>query len=198
MPQLAEKLAEKPGQFTYADYCRWPEDERWELIDGEAFNMCPAPTRLHQELSVELTRQIANALTKSHCRVYAAPFDVRLPQADEVDERVNTVVQPDIAVFCDRSRLDDKGARGAPDWIIEILSPSTAAKDQIRKRALYERHGVREYWLLHPVDRLLTLYRLDDQGRYGAPEFLELTGRTEVTALPGVGIDWPDPDAFDP
>lgn len=193
IPQLAEKI----GQFTYADYCRWPADERWELIDGKAFAMCPAPTRIHQEFVVELTRQIANALAGKPCRVYAAPFDVRLPKADEPDDRVDTVVQPDLAVFCDRSRLDDRGARGAPDWVIEILSPSTAAKDQIRKRRLYERHGVREYWLIHPVDRVLTLYRLDDQGRYGAPEVLELTGGTEVGALPGVRIDWPAPEAFD-
>lgn len=193
MPQPAEKL----GQFTYADYCRWPEDERWELIDGEAFAMCPAPTRLHQEFITEFIAQLHAQCQHKGCRLYAAPFDVRLPKADEADDWVDTVVQPDIAVFCDRTRLDDKGARGAPDWVIEILSPSTAAKDQIRKRALYERHGVREYWLIHPVDRLLTRYRLDDQGRYGAPELLELTGRTEVAALPGVGIDWPAPEAFD-
>lgn len=112
MPQLAER----PGQFTYADYCLWPDEERWELIDGEAFAICPAPTRMHQEFVVELTRQIANALAGNPCRVYAAPFDVRLPKANEADEFVDTVVQPDLAVFCDRGRLDDQGARGAPAW----------------------------------------------------------------------------------
>jgi Uma2 family endonuclease len=193
MPQLAEKS----GQFTYADYSGWPEDERWELIDGEAFAMCPAPTRMHQEFITELIAQIHPRLAGSPCRVYAAPFDVRLPKADEADEFVDTVVQPDLAVFCDRRRLDAKGARGAPDWAIEILSPSTAVNDQIRKRALYERHGVREYWLIHPADRLLTIYRLGGQGRYGAPEILELTGSTDVSILPGVRIDWPAPDAFD-
>lgn len=193
MPQLAAKT----GRFTYADYCRWPEDERWELIDGEAFAMCPAPTRLHQEFITECVAQIHPQLKGTDRRLYVAPFDVRLPKADEADERVDTLVQPDIAVFCDRTRLDDKGARGAPDWVIEILSPATAARDQIRKRALYERHGVREYWLIHPVDRLLTLYRLGEDGRYGAPELLELIGCTEVAALPGVRIDWPAPEAFD-
>lgn len=193
MSQLAQKL----GQFTYADYCRWPDDERWELIDGEAFAMSPAPTRLHQEFVTELVAQIHGQIQDKSCRVYAAPFDVRLPKANEADEFVDTVVQPDLAVFCDRGRLDAKGARGAPDWVIEILSPATAAKDQIRKRSLYERHGVREYWLIHPVDRLLTIYRLGEHGCFDAPEVLELTGGTEVAALSGVRIDWPAPDAFD-
>ncbi|WPL19825.1 hypothetical protein Thiowin_04972 [Thiorhodovibrio winogradskyi] len=193
MLQLAEKL----GQFTYADYCRWPEDERWELIEGEAFAMCPAPTWMHQEFITALVARIHPQLDGSPCRLYAAPFDVRLPKANEADDLIATVVQPDLAVFCDRSRLDAKGARGAPDWAIEILSPSTAAKDHIRKRALYERHGVREYWLIHPDDRLLTIYRLDHQGCYGAPDILELTGSTEVSVLPGVRVDWPAPDAFD-
>lgn len=193
MPQLAEKL----GTFTYADYCRWPDEERWELIDGEAFDMSPAPTRMHQEFVTFLVAQVYPQIKRDACRVYAAPFDVRLPKADEADDLVDTVVQPDLAVFCDRSRLDAKGARGAPDWVVEILSPSTAAKDQIRKRALYERHGVCEYWLIHPTDWLVTIYRLDSAGRYGTPEVLELRGSTAVTALPGVRIDWPAAGSFD-
>lgn len=186
--------ANKPGRFTYADYCRWPEGERWELIDGQAFAMSPAPSRIHQEFVVELAAQIHPKLANSPCRVYVAPFDVRLPRAQESDDEIDTVVQPDLAVICDPAKLDDKGCRGAPDWIIEILSPHSAAHDQIRKRALYERHGVREYWLLHPIDRLLTIYRLESNGSFGKPEVVELTGSTAVGIIPGLEIHWPDPE----
>jgi len=186
--------AMKTGPFTYADYCRWPEDERWELIDGEAYAMASAPSRIHQEFTVELIRQIANALRGHPCRVYVAPFDVRLPRGPEADDQIDTVVQPDLAVICDRTKLDDKGCRGAPDWIIEILSPSSAAHDQIRKRALYERQGVREYWLLHPIDRVLTIYRLGADGLFARPEVVELSGSTPVAILPELSIHWPDPE----
>lgn len=194
MPQTATKV----GHFSYGDYCRWPDDERWELIDGEAFAMAPAPSRLHQEFAVELTRQIANQLRDHPCRIYVAPFDVRLPKGDEADEQIDTVVQPDLAVICDPARLDDKGCRGAPNWVIEILSPYTAAHDQIRKCTLYECHGVREYWLLHPIDRILTIYRLGDDGTYAKPEMLELTGTTAVAAIPGLEIDWPSAEDLSP
>ncbi|WP_295404979.1 Uma2 family endonuclease [uncultured Thiocystis sp.] len=188
MPQAATKTS----HLTYGEYCQWPDDERWELIDGNAFAMAPAPTRLHQDFVVELTRQIANALQDHPCRVYVAPFDVRLPKGDEADARIDTVVQPDVAVICDPSKLDDKGCRGAPDWIVEILSPSSAVHDQIRKRALYERHGVREYWLLHPIDRVLTIYRLGEQGAFGKPDVVELEGTTAVSAIAGLEIQWPE------
>lgn len=177
--------------FTYGDYRHWPDEERWELIDGQAYAMSPAPTRLHQEFVVELARQIGNALQHHPCRVYVAPFDVRLPRRNEADDQVDTVVQPDVAVICDPRKLDDKGCRGAPDWIIEILSPASATHDQIRKRALYERHGVREYWLLHPVDRVLTIYRLGEDGAYGAPDIRALDEPTPVVAIPGLEIHWP-------
>jgi Uma2 family endonuclease len=194
MPRTVTKL----GRFSYGDYRQWPADERWELIDGEAYAMAPAPSRLHQEIAVELTRQIANQLRDHRCRVYAAPFDVRLPKNDEADQRIDTVVQPDLAVICDPAKLDDKGCRGAPDWIIEILSPDTAAHDQIRKRALYEHHGVREYWLVHPVDRILTIYRLTENESYGKPDVVELEGTTAVASLPGLEIQWPEAESSRP
>jgi Uma2 family endonuclease len=190
MPQAARKI----GYFSYGDYCQWPEEERWELIDGEAFAMAPAPTRLHQEFVVELARQIGNALQGPPCRVYVAPFDVRLPRQDEADAQVDTVVQPDVAVICDPRKLDDKGCRGAPDWIIEILSPASAAHDQIRKRALYERHGVREYWLLHPVDRVLTIYRLSEDGAFGKPDIRTLEEPTPASLIADLMIHWPPGD----
>ena len=175
--------------FTYGDYCSWDDGERWELIDGEAYCMSPAPTRLHQEILGGLHAQIYSSLAGKPCRVYMAPFDIRLPKGNEADELVDTVVQPDISVICERKKLDDRGCRGAPDWIIEILSPSTARRDQIRKRALYEREGVQEYWLVHPMDRVLYIYRLEGEG-YGPPEILPTEGITPVACLAGVEIDW--------
>ncbi|MCS6785703.1 MAG: Uma2 family endonuclease, partial [Thiobacillaceae bacterium] len=102
----------KPQHYTYADYCTWPEDERCELIDGVAYAMAPAPTRSHQLCVVELSRQVATALKGGPCQVFVAPFDVRLPHADEADERVDTVVQPDVLAVCDASKVDERGVRG--------------------------------------------------------------------------------------
>lgn len=181
----------KIERFTYGDYRRWPEDERWELIHGEAWDMCPPPTRAHQQMVVELSRQISNFLVDKPCEVYSAPFDVRLPRGDEADDEVDSVVQPDIAVISDPAKLDEAGCRGAPDWIIEVLSKRTAVKDQTLKRDLYEGQGVREYWLAHPVDRVLTIYRLID-GTYGKPQVQGLFGETAVAAVEGLSIQWGD------
>ena len=175
--------------YTYGDYRAWPEDVRYELIDGTAWLMTPAPGRRHQEMVGEIYRQAANALVGGSCRAYVAPFDVRLPKADEADDLIDTVVQPDVLVVCDRDKLDDAGVRGAPDWVVEVLSQSTAAHDQTRKLAAYERAGVAEVWLVHPVDRTLTRYRLTD-GRYGRPEIQELEGITAVAGLPEIAMDW--------
>jgi len=175
--------------FTYGDYRQWPEDERWELIAGEAYAMSPAPTRTHQTVLVEILRQVANFLEGKPCQVFVAPFDVRLPEREESDDEIETVVQPDLAVVCDASKLDEKGCRGAPDWVIEVLSPSTASKDHVRKKSLYERHGVREYWLVHPTDQLLTRYLLEGKG-FGPALIEEIAGFTEVVVLPGLAIEW--------
>ena len=175
--------------YTYGDYRTWPEDVRYELIDGIAWLMSPAPGRRHQEMVGEIYYQARQALEDKSCRTYLAPFDVRLPKGDEADDAIDTVVQPDVLVVCDRDKLDDAGLRGAPDWVVEVLSPSTAAHDQTRKLAVYERSGVAEVWLVHPTDRMLTRYRLVD-GRYGRPEIQELEGTTAVNDLPEIAIDW--------
>lgn len=186
-------LALKDTQHhCYGDYLTWPDDGRYELIDGSAYAMAPAPDLAHQDIAGEIYRQTANILAGKPCRAFIAPLDVRLPQHDEADDdRIDSVVQPDIVVVCDTAKLDRRGVRGTPDWIVEVLSPSTAAHDHIRKRALYERHGVREYWLIHPVDRLLTVYRLINAA-YGKPEIHELRGQTRVGALPDIVIQWDD------
>jgi Uma2 family endonuclease len=183
-------LTQRDNQHhTYADYCAWPDDVRYELIDGIAYALVPTPTRIHQKILGEIARQIADALEGTPCEVYIAPFDVRLPRADEADELVDTVVQPDLSIICDPAKLDDKGCRGAPDWIVEVLSPTTATHDHVRKRLTYERAGVREFWLLHPVDRMLTVYRLVE-GRYGFPEIYETLGSLAAQCVPAVVVEW--------
>ena len=179
--------------FSYGDYRQWQGDERWELIEGEALAMSPAPSRRHQQVVLGLAAQIKGFLDRvsGPCEVNIAPFDVRLPRADEADDDVMTVVQPDIAVVCDPSKLDDAGCRGVPDWMVEVLSPSTTVRDQVAKRDLYARHGVREYWIIHPTAHLLTRYRLDDSGsRWRPTEVEEARGQTSSAVLAGFEVDW--------
>jgi len=153
--------------FSYADYLTW-EEGRWELIDGTPVAMSPTPSRQHQEILGTLFHRMFQFFKDTGCHVYVAPFDVRLPaKTNDADEHITTVVQPDISVICDHSKLDDRGCLGAPDLIVEILSPASAAHDLKVKRDLYEKHGVREYWLVHPGDRLLMIYVLDEHGQYG-------------------------------
>jgi Uma2 family endonuclease len=156
--------ASKPDyKYTYGDYCSWPDDERWEIIEGIPVSMSPAPNRYHQRLSFQFLASIARQLSKeSDCEVYHAPFDVRLPVSDEADDFITTVVQPDISIICDKSKLDDKGCRGAPDLVIEILSASTASRDLQIKKDLYEKHGVKEYWIVQPLERIVIVYKLTD------------------------------------
>lgn len=135
----------RQGYYTYHDYYTWPEGERWELIDSKAYNMSPELMRRHQQVVVELRRQIANFLQNHRCQVYTAPFDARLPRSGEANDLVDTLVQTDLLVICDPEKLNNADCCGAPDWIIEVLLPATTVKDQIEKRKLYQRHGVKEY-----------------------------------------------------
>jgi Uma2 family endonuclease len=175
---------------TYTDYLTWSASHGDEVIDGTAYvREPPAPSPLHQGIVGELYRQAANALKGKPCRVYVAPFDVRLPKSTEEDDQIDTVVQPDVFIVCDLQKIDARGMRGAPDWIAEVLSPGTASHDKMVKLPVYERVGVREVWLIDPIDRTLTLYRLE-AGHYGRATFLELKGQTPLTAVSGVTIDW--------
>lgn len=177
------------ARYTYGEYLIWPEDVRYELVDGTAYAMAPAPTRLHQTFVGELYRQAANALKGTQCQPYVAPTDVRLPRPGQADEETDTVVQPDLLVVCDPTKLDDRGVRGAPDWIVEVLSPATASHDQIIKLAAYERSGVPEVWLVHPSDRVVSVYLLSN-GMYGRANIRELEGTLAVASIPGLTIDW--------
>lgn len=186
---MGHALRKPATTFTYADYRRWPDDERWELIDGVAYAMA-APDLIHQTVVGELFRQIANHLIGHPCRPFVGPFDVRLPRGNEDDDDVLTVVQPDITVVCDPAKLDERGCRGAPDWVIEVLSPNTAAKDQIQKLAVYERAGVREVWLVHPTDHVVVVYGLGPQGGYGKPATHETVGALAPGFFADLLIDW--------
>ena len=175
-------------KFTYGDYLNWRNDERWELIDGVAYNMSPAPLRRHQGIIMEISRQISTYLLDKPCQVYAAPFDVRLPEFDESDEEIETVVQPDIVIVCDENKLDDKGCKGAPDIVIEILSPYTAKKDLVTKYHLYERHGVKQYWVFDPVTEEVTIFKLSNN-KYGKPEEYKKEDKIKVDIFTDLEID---------
>ncbi len=172
-------------KWTYADYCTWPDEERWELIDGVAYAMVPGLARLHQEIVSDLHFLLRKCLEGRPCHVYPAPLDVRLPEMGEADERVETVVQPDISVFCSETHLDRQGAKGPPDLVVEILSPSTSGKDTIVKRALYQRHGVPEYWIVDPEGRVIYQFVLE-AGRYAEARELAVGMRLESATLVGV------------
>ena len=140
-------------QYTYADYLTWQFDERVELIKGWISRMSPAPLVRHQLISMELSSEIYTYLKGKSCSVFAAPFDVRLTNKRKSlpDKSIISVVQPDISVICDIEKLDDKGCVGAPDWIIEILSPGNTKKEMKEKFSVYEENGVREYWVVYPA-----------------------------------------------
>lgn len=176
-------------RYTYDDYLSGPEGERWELIDGVPYDMTPSPSADHQRILRDLSTHFSVYLKDRSCEAFFAPFDVRLPQGDEKDEDVPTLVQPDLIVVCDKSKLDEKGCRGAPDLIVEVLSPSTARKDMKEKRDLYERSGVREYWLVHPGDRTISVFLLSVDGIYGKPEVYGDKDEIKVFILDDLRID---------
>lgn len=183
-------LEELQGRkLSYADYVAWSGVERFELIDGAPYDMTPAPGTAHQRVVGELYRQLSSAMMDAPCEAFVAPLDVRFAEADESLDQASSVVQPDVLVLCDPDKLDAEGVRGAPDVVIEVLSPSTAAKDQILKRQLYERHGVLEFWTVHPVDRILVIYRLGSDGRYAPPEIVAGEGRLQLSAIEGLEVD---------
>jgi Uma2 family endonuclease len=173
MERMGNPALAPDERFTYRHYRTWPDSERWELIEGHAWAMSPAPTRYHQGLVGKLHASLDRYLSGKPCHAYLAPFDVLLPAGDEADDEVDTVVQPDIVVYCDTSRLTKAGARGAPDLAVEILSPSTSKKDQREKFDLYQRHGVREYWVVDPMGSWLCVYRLSSEGAFDEGELRE-------------------------
>jgi Uma2 family endonuclease len=168
-------------KYSYADYLTWDNEERWEIIDGIVYKwdgrypnniqqgvkmMSPAPTRKHQAIVRNLTVLLTTFFKGKTCKVYPAPFDVRLANMYLSDSEIDTVVQPDITVICDSSKLDDKGAKGAPDFIVEVISENTRNKDLSIKLLLYQKFGVKEYWVVDPIENTIYTYALNDDGKY--------------------------------
>ena len=157
--------------YTYSDYLLWQLSERVELIKGFILKMSPAPSRKHQTISQNLNWKIYSYFENKNCSVYVAPFDVRLPVAS--GQKNSTVVQPDLCIICDQNKLDDKGCDGAPDLIIEILSPHNSKHDVDTKFNLYQESGVKEYWIVEPEERIVLVYTLKDNKYIGLKPFSE-------------------------
>jgi Uma2 family endonuclease len=185
MSDAARKITEEERRFTYADYKAWEldEGERFELIDGAAYAMS-APNDLHQAISGEIFRQIANYLRGKPCKVRPAPYDVRLFYAE--DESDDTVVQPDISVICDENRRGPEGCRGAPDLVVEILSPSNTAEETVRKFNLYMEAGVREYWIVSPKSKTVQSFALENGAYVG--KIYGSAAALPSTALEGLSV----------
>ena len=177
------------GTYTYADYLKWTFEERLEIIKGKIFPMS-APARIHQRISSNLFGEIYLYLRDKKCEVYSAPFDVRLtPLKRNNSDKVHTIVQPDICVICDLDKLDDKGCVGAPDLMIEILSPGNTRKEMREKYEVYEENGVKEYWLVEPQDKCVFVYVLNETGKYIGLQPVTDEDILTSTTLPDLQID---------
>jgi Uma2 family endonuclease len=155
--------------YSYADYLTWTFDDALELIKGKIMLMSPAPNVRHQDISMNLTRSLSAFFNHKKCRLYVAPFDVRLYDRKKsilASKDIHTVVQPDLCVICNTDLLDEQGCNGAPDWIIEILSPGNSKREMKVKYALYQESGVTEYWLVDPIHKVIHQLVLDDSGFY--------------------------------
>lgn len=182
-------IPEPKGKYTYTDYLTWPEGERWEIIDGVPY-MQSAPSTAHQEILMEISRQIANHLMDKSCKVYPAPFCVRLTKGDEkLNEDIKNVVEPDITIVCDKFKVDEKGCNGAPDMIVEIISPSSIKTDKIIKFNMYEKVGVNEYWIVEPEGKIVSVFILQENGRYGRQEVYSEEDRITLNIIPDLTID---------
>ena len=181
-------LPAEKARYTFADVLAWDEKERAEIIGGEVF-MLATPSTDHQLISGELFAQLHAYLKGKKCKAIQAPFAVRLFEQDgDSLDGVDTVVEPDITVVCDRDKLDSKGCKGAPDMVVEILSPSTQRHDRLTKFNLYQRAGVREYWIVDPANQAVQSFVLED-GRYSVKEFGTVGDKMKVNALEDCVID---------
>ncbi len=184
MPQITNiSQLDLNKRYTYADYLTWAFDERLELIKGWIYKMSPAPKRKHQKVSFKLLMSFGNYFNSNCCEVYEAPFDVRLKKNKGSDSEVDTVVQPDISVFCDLSKLDDRGAIDAPDLVVEITSDSTMKKDYNEKFNIYEENDVQEYWIVNPDSHSMEIFARKEDKFESIGVFNIHDGATEVTSI---------------
>lgn len=172
----------KDRRYTYEDYASWPDDERWELIDGEAYAMSPAPGTKHQALVGALHFKLSAFLQGHPCEVFLSPIDVMFLK----DEQADTVLQPDLVVVCDKTQITAKGIVGAPAVVIEVLSPSTAVYDLNIKHSVYQREGVKEYWVVSAGERLILKHVLTNGEYVSTPHY---EGEMRSEALEGFQMD---------
>ncbi|KQR71429.1 Uma2 family endonuclease [Pedobacter sp. Leaf176] len=171
--------------YSYANYLNWLFEDRVELIKGKIFKMSPAASRVHQEVSRNIFNPLVNFLKKQNCKVYSAPFDVRFPKESKADAAIFTVLQPDICVICDKSKLDYRGCIGAPDVVIEILSPGNTKMELLHKYKVYEESGVKEYWVVSQSDQSILIYTLNDLGKFQPSKLFTLSEKVSSSVLPG-------------
>ena len=174
--------------YTYADYYKWRFEDRVELIKGKIFKMSPAPNPYHQELAGNIFNTIKNFLRKKQCKVYFAPFDVRLIRKSKNDEDIITVLQPDICVVCDLTKIDKRGCIGAPDLVVEVLSPGNSTKELRNKYEVYEESGVKEYWVVSPQNQTFIIYTLHN-GKFQLSPVKMPGDIVTSSVLPGIEID---------
>ncbi len=175
--------------YTYADYLKWTFDERLELIKGKIFPMSPAPAEIHQRVSTIVGNELYNNLKGKPCAVYSAPFDVRLIRKSKKDKEIVTVLQPDICVIFDLKKIDDKGCLGAPDIVVEILSPGNNKKELKNKYEVYEEAGVKEYWIIHPQEKTFFKYVLDKLGKFQPTKLLTFGDEVTSMILPNFALN---------
>ena len=174
--------------YSYAHYLNWMFDERVELIKGQVYKMSPAPSRFHQQVTVNILRGLINYLENKPCKVYPAPFDVRFPKKSKADKDIYTVLQPDICVICDLTKLDDRGCIGAPDVVVEILSPGNNKMELLNKYNVYQEFGVKEYWILSLADKTMLVYALVE-GRFQASKLFSISENVSSKILPGFELN---------
>ncbi len=160
--------------YSYADYLLWQFSERVEIIKGKIFKMIPAPSSSHQDISMNLTRILDKYFYKSSSKFYVAPFDVRLINYKDstAENQIHTVVQPDLCVICDRSKIDEKGCLGSPDLVVEILSLGNSKKEMDIKFDLYQENKILEYWIVDPSQKTILIYVLENDRYIGLKPFL--------------------------
>jgi len=176
MGQQIKKDAEK--KYSWQDYLAWPDEERWEVIDGVAYDMSPSPTERHQRIVLNLGSILRTKLAGNPCKVYVAPLDVYLDDFN--------FVQPDVFVVCDSNKIKDK-IYGPPDLIVEVISPHTSLKDKRTKKHLYEKFGVKEYILFHPEEMFIERYSMID-GKFREPDIFGPQEVLNLTAVEGINI----------
>lgn len=196
MPTPITSLAQLDpnGTYSYADYRTWQFDELVELLRGKVVRRVSTPVEPHQVIVGQLLSALGNFLRRQPCQVRVGPYDVRLPQrGTTADQAIYTVVQPDICVICDPAKIERRGCLGAPDLIIEVTSPSAAARDWKDKFDLYEESGVGEYWIVSPLEQGIAVFvRGETTARYRLVDEYASAGPVPCATLPGLGLDWSD------